>query len=94
VDDVLVTPPLESGCLAGITRDLLLQWSAAEGLPVKEQALPFDVLHDVDEVLLTSSTRNVQPVSGLDGRPLRHGELARTAVELFTRRSREEPDPV
>ena len=94
VDDVLVTPPLGSGCLAGITRELLLEWAGEEGLPVQEQAVPFDVLQDVEEVLLTSSTRNVQPVSALDGRPLAHRELARAAVDVFTRRSREDPDPV
>ena len=32
VDDELVTPPLSSGCLAGITRELLLEWAADEGL--------------------------------------------------------------
>ena len=37
VDGVLVTPPLSSGCLAGITRELLLEWATNAGLPVEER---------------------------------------------------------
>ena len=37
-DGELVTPPLSSGCLAGITRELLLEWAAQAGLPVREAA--------------------------------------------------------
>jgi branched-chain amino acid aminotransferase len=93
VDGELVTPPLDAGPLAGITRALLLEWAAEEGLPCVEQDLPFDVLQAAEEVLLTSSTRDVQPVAHLDGRLLRPGDLTRAAVELFTRRSTEAPDP-
>lgn len=94
LDGVLVTPPLESGCLAGITRDLLLEWAAEEEVPVEVRTLPFDVLRDADEVLLASSTRNVQPLATLDGRSLAHGETARRAVDLFARRSAKDTDPV
>jgi branched-chain amino acid aminotransferase len=93
LDGELVTPPLDAGPLAGITRALLLQWAADEGLPCVERALPFDVLDRVDEMLLTSSTRDVQPLAHLDGRALVSGELSRAAVELFYRRSRKDPDP-
>lgn len=93
VDGVLVTPPLSSGCLAGVTRDLLLEWAAAEGLPCREDVVPLEVLHGAQEVLLTSTTRNVQPLSHLDGRELRHGDVSRAAVELFARRSAQDVDP-
>lgn len=58
----LCTPPLSSGCLAGVTRDLLLEALAAAGVPAEEVDLPLDALGDVDEVLLASTTREVQPV--------------------------------
>lgn len=61
----LLTPPLSSGCLAGITRELVLECTAAE-----EEALPFEVLQEADEIFLTSSTREVQGVAHLDGRPV------------------------
>lgn len=94
LDGELVTPPLECGPLAGITRALLLEWAAQEGLPCVERVLPFDVLEQVGEVLLTSSTRDVQPLAHVDGRPLKPGRLSAAAVELFVRRSEAEPDPV
>lgn len=61
----LRTPPLSSGCLAGITRELVLECTAAE-----EATLPYEVLHEADEVFLTSSIREVQGVAHVDGRPL------------------------
>jgi branched-chain amino acid aminotransferase len=90
---VLVTPPLSSGCLAGITRELLLEWAAAEGLPMVEKDLPIEALGDADDVLLTSSTRGVQPQAAIDGRPLPRAELARAAEELYGRRAAAGLDP-
>jgi branched-chain amino acid aminotransferase len=90
---MLVTPPLSSGCLAGITRELLLEWAAAEGVAMVEKELPFDVLATADDVLLTSSTRGVQPQAAVDGRPLPRGELARAAEELYERRAAAGLDP-
>lgn len=93
VGDRLLTPPLRSGCLGGITRELLLEWSAAEGLPVTEEELPFDVLDTADDIVLTSSTRDVQPVAELDGRELPGGKLGRAAAELFARKAAQGMDP-
>lgn len=62
----LVTPSLLSGCLAGVTRALVL-----EVVPdADEDDLPMAVLAEADEVLLTSTTRDVQPLRLLDGRAL------------------------
>jgi branched-chain amino acid aminotransferase len=93
VDGVLVTPPLSSGCLSGITRELLLEWAAKEGLPVEERALPLEILADAEDVVLTSSTRDVQRVAVVDGRELRGGEWGTAAAELFARRAAEGVDP-
>jgi branched-chain amino acid aminotransferase len=96
----LVTPLLESGCLAGITRELLLEWAAEDGLPVREARpgeLPFAVLDEVTAgdaaLLLTGSVRNVQPVTWLDGVDVAAGDLSLAARELFERRRRERLDP-
>lgn len=61
----LHTPPLSSGCLAGITRELV-----CELVEVVEDDLPLSVLEDADEVFLTSSTRDVQGLHRVDGRTL------------------------
>jgi branched-chain amino acid aminotransferase len=94
VDGELVTPPLSAGPLAGISRALLLEWAADDGLPVREGTLPVEVLGDAATVLLTSSIRDVQPVHAIDGRALAvDGDLAVRAVELFAQRVADGMDP-
>lgn len=93
LDGELLTPPLSSGCLAGITRALLLEWAAQEGLPLREAVVPVGELDRVGSLLLTSSSRDVQPQVHLDGRPLGRSELSDAAVDLFARRSAQDVDP-
>lgn len=59
------TPPLSSGCLAGVTRALVLAWCP----DVREDVLTLRDLAEADEVFLTSSTRDVHGVHSVDGRP-------------------------
>ena len=65
VDGELRTPTLDSGCLAGVTRALILEWWG--GTEVDE---PMEVLADASEVFLASTTRDVQGVSQWDDREL------------------------
>ena len=88
VDDQVLTPRLESGCLAGITRDLVLEWSDA-----RQARLDGDVLSAASEVFLTSSTRDVQPVTLVDGRPIPAGQRTRAIQATFADRSRADLDP-
>lgn len=75
----LVTPPLTSGCLAGVTRELLL-----EVVEASERPVPLDELAAADEVFLTSSTRDVHPVHAVDGRPLdAPGPVTRQALDAW-----------
>src|SRR5919106_2293328 len=53
----LLTPALSTGCLAGITRQLVLEWTGA-----REVELPVSVLDEADEIFLTSSVRDLQAV--------------------------------
>lgn len=92
-DGVLVTPPLSSGCLGGITRELLLEWAAAEGLPVVEDVVTPADLARAPEVLLTSSTRDVQHVARVDGRAVPGTSLGRAAHDLFARRAEADVNP-
>lgn len=78
------TPSLASGCLAGITRDRVLRLSGGA-----EREIPATALHEADELFLTSSTREVQPLVGLDGKDIGDGaqgpitqRLARELREL------------
>jgi branched-chain amino acid aminotransferase len=62
VDGTLVTPPLSAGCLAGITRALVLEWCLASGIEVQERELGLAEALRASEVFITSSTRDVHPV--------------------------------
>ncbi len=94
LDGELVTPPLESGALAGITRELLLLWADDEGLAITERPVAIADVHLASEVALLSSTRDVQPVHALDGRALlAPGPLTRRAIALFGRRANQGMDP-
>mgnify|MGYP001823026319 FL=1 len=75
----LLTPPLTAGCLAGVTRALVLEHTSA-----RELDLPLEALGEADDVLLTSSTRNVQILSGVDDRDMGPaGRVALDAVAAF-----------
>jgi branched-chain amino acid aminotransferase len=80
VDGELVTPPLSSGCLAGVTRALVQELTGAA-----ERDLPFGVLGTVDEAFLTSTTRGVQAIASIDRRPLlgTAGAETKRAAELL-----------
>ena len=62
-DGQVRTPTVGSGCLAGITRALVLEWCAAAGTATVEVDEPLSDIGTADEVFLTSSTRDVHPVA-------------------------------
>lgn len=89
LDGMLVTPPLSSGCLAGITRALVLEWCDAQ-----EQPVELGALWDAEEVFITSSTRDVMPVSGVDHVDLAApGPVTKGVMDTFGWRSQQQPDP-
>ncbi|MFI6286383.1 aminotransferase class IV [Streptomyces sp. NPDC051018] len=90
LDGELHTPPVSSGCLAGITRALTVAWAGA-----RETELPFDVLERADEVFVTSSLRDVQAVHRVDDRELAGapGPVTTKAMRVFEERAAADPDP-
>ncbi len=94
IDGIVRTPALSSGCLAGITRELTIEWCRAEGIEVLEEELRLDVLEGADEVFLTSSIKDVFPVSGVDGRSLdTPGPLTRQVRDVWRRHAALTVDP-
>jgi branched-chain amino acid aminotransferase len=78
VDGRLVTPPLSSGCLAGVTREL-----AIEHCGLVEETVPYAILDTVTEAALLGTTRDVQPIVAIDGRVLEPGDLTLAAAAAF-----------
>jgi branched-chain amino acid aminotransferase len=75
------TPPLSSGCLPGVTRDLLLSEVHAPGFTVREQTLYLDDFYAADEVFITSSTRDLLAVTEIDGRAVNRKGNAMEALK-------------
>lgn len=73
-DGVLVTPPKGPNLLPGITRDLVLELAAREGIPCQEAPILACDLILSDEIWLTSSTREVMPVTHLNGVKVGNGK--------------------
>ncbi len=82
----VVTPPLSSGCLPGITRELLLEAISADGISVLEQILFLPDLEKADEVFITSSTRELMSVAFIEGVKMKQQRSARRELQLeFTK---------
>jgi branched-chain amino acid aminotransferase len=86
----LVTPPLSAGCLAGITRSLVIEWC-----DVEERDVPLGALADAQEAFLASTTRDVQAIRSVDGKPLpaAPGPVTRKVAEVFAQNSADNADP-
>ncbi|MFZ0048339.1 MAG: aminotransferase class IV [Streptosporangiaceae bacterium] len=86
----LITPPLSAGCLAGVTRALVIEWVGAA-----EDDLPGDALSNAEEAFLTGTTRDVQPIRLVNGvkLPAVPGPITRKAAEVFAMRAADSPDP-
>jgi len=97
---VILTPPLSSGCLAGITRGLVLEWGSAAGIPVRvaapgelQMAILDDVMNGDAFASVTSSTRGIQPIVWLDGANVGQGPLLKKLSALYESQADKEFDP-
>jgi branched-chain amino acid aminotransferase len=85
----LRTSTLASGCLAGVTRDLLVEWC-----DVREVDEPIEVAEGADEVFLASTTRDVQPVTSWGGRDLpAPGPVTAAVMRTWRLRAAADLDP-
>jgi branched-chain amino acid aminotransferase len=88
-EDKVITPPLSSGPLAGITRELIMEWS-----PVEQRDLTLDEAMLADEVFITSSMRDVQGVERWDDQTFsRANTITRAVAAAFAERSEADLDP-
>ena len=90
LDGELRTPTLAAGCLAGITRELVIEWCGAREVdePLAE------VQARASEAFLASTTRDVQAIGRWDGRDLpAPGPVTRACAETWRSREAETMDP-
>ena len=93
----LVTPTAASGCLAGITAELLVEALAAESSAprISVRDVPIDALRSADEAFLVSTGRHVQPISAVDGHRLPGcpGPLTTAAADVWRTAYADRLDP-
>jgi branched-chain amino acid aminotransferase len=65
-DGKIVTPPLGTSVLPGITRDAVLTLAADLGIPVVEQVVPRELLYIADEVFFTGTAAEISPIRSID----------------------------
>ncbi|OGI39058.1 MAG: D-amino acid aminotransferase [Candidatus Muproteobacteria bacterium RBG_16_64_10] len=70
----LVTPPKGPFILPGITRDLVLELAATHRVPHRERSVREEDLYSADELWLTSSTKEILPITRLNGKPVGDGK--------------------
>ena len=82
----LITPPLGSSILAGITRNSVLQLAADHGLTVHQEAVTRDMLYLCDELFMTGTAAEITPVRSVDHIPVgdgRPGPITRLLQDEF-----------
>ena len=88
LDGRVCTPPLAAGALAGITRDLVLEWTEVE-----ERNLTLAQALAADEVFLTSSLRDVQPVQRWDDTTFGEHPVTDAVARTFAQRAGADLEP-
>jgi branched-chain amino acid aminotransferase len=78
----VITPPLSSGCLEGVTRGILMEIASEAGTSVVEQTLRLEDLYGADEVFVTSTNRNAIGVKEIDGHMIADGAMGPITQKL------------
>ncbi|MFH2134396.1 MAG: D-amino acid aminotransferase [Pseudomonadota bacterium] len=82
-DDVLLAPPKDHLMLPGITYDVMLELAAAHGIKTEIRKIMKAELFSADELILTSSTREVMPITSLDGQEIGDGKPGAMFARLY-----------
>lgn len=72
-DGKVVTRPADHGILRGITRTVLVDVIAGQGLELEERPFTVEEAHGAREAFVTSASQIVMPVTSIDGRPVGNG---------------------
>jgi branched-chain amino acid aminotransferase len=72
---LLRTPGLDSGVLAGITREIVLELASRRGIPAREEDIRPEELFEAEEAFLTNSLIEVMPLTEVDGRKIGSGKM-------------------
>ena len=83
LNGVIITPPKSNLLLPGITRDLVVELAQHHEMPCEERSIQPDELKQADEVWVTSSTKEILPITTLDGKPVGNGKPGKLWQAMF-----------
>lgn len=89
---IVLTPPSEAGLLEGITRAFIFEVGRQAGIEVRDAVLHPKDLETADEAFITSTTRELSPVTSIDGNPVgtgKVGEITKALLAEFRRSAQE-----
>ena len=81
-DGRILTPPLSTGCLNGITRDSVMKIAAADGIDISECDLYRADLYAADEIFMTGTAAEVKSVTQVDRVSIGSGRMGRVTKAL------------
>jgi len=82
-NDVLITPPLESSALEGITRDTIMKLAEDFGYQVKEKEISRSQIYLADEVFLTGTAAEITPIVSIDGKKIGSGKAGKVTKHMM-----------
>ncbi|MBL4607766.1 MAG: D-amino acid aminotransferase [Pseudomonadales bacterium] len=85
-DQIVLTPPKSEYLLGGITRDLLIEIMAQHHIECRQESIPQQALVEADEIWVTSSAKELAPLTSLDGLAINQGlpgPLWKKVAELY-----------
>jgi branched-chain amino acid aminotransferase len=81
--DKLLTPSRDAGIVEGITRGVVLNLAREMGIEIVEGLFDLQEIEKADEMFLTSSTREVVPITQVEGKPVRNGRPGPVTLQLL-----------
>ncbi|MDB6057402.1 MAG: branched-chain amino acid aminotransferase [Verrucomicrobiales bacterium] len=82
-NNVIFTPPIESGALPGVTRNLVLELCPKLSIPIKEAAAKPDVLFTADGVFLSHTTMGIVEVEQVDGKTAARSPIVQQIQQAY-----------
>lgn len=82
----MTTPPVWTGILRGVTRDIVIELATEAGVPVREEPINRYDVYTADEAFLTGTAAEIAPIRSLDGRQIGAGPIGpvtRTLMDRF-----------
>jgi branched-chain amino acid aminotransferase len=83
-DNVLITPPLSSSALEGITRDSVMRLAEDHGYQVKEKEITRSQIYLAEEVFLTGTAAEITPITSIDGKKIGLGKAGKVTKKIMS----------